>query len=111
MNFPQWLINRRLGRALLKGFLVGLAVTMILAGLRHIPVKDWQGFLDEHAGLFFVWRLALYGVIVWGWRRLRHLRQSEFESAPESRQRWRRTEIAVVGTVILLEVGHLLQRV
>jgi hypothetical protein len=106
-RFPQWLFNRCLGLALLKGFLLGLAVTMILAGLRRASIADWQGFLDEYAGLFLVWRLALYGVIVWGWLRLRQ----RYEPAPESRQRWLRTEIAVVGTFVLLEVGQLLQRV
>ena len=86
-RFPQWIINRRLGLALWKGFLVGLAVAMTLAGLRHARIADWQGFLHEYAGLFLVWRLALYGVIVWGWLRVCRLRQSEFESAPEARKR------------------------
>jgi hypothetical protein len=108
-RFPEWLLlrffNRRLGLALAKGFLLGLAVTMILASLRMNHVEDWQGFLDEHAGLFLAWRLALYGLIVWGWLRVRQ----RYE--PEARRRWRRTEIAVVGTLVLLEVGQLLQRV
>jgi hypothetical protein len=114
-RFPEWhgprFFNRRLGLALLKGFLLGLVLTMTLAGLRGAGIENWWHFLDEYAGLFLAWRFALYGVIVWGWRRVRHLRPSEFESASESRRRWRRTEIAVVGTVILLEAGQLLQRV
>jgi hypothetical protein len=110
-RLPDWLwprfFNRRLGLALLKGFLLGLVLTMILAGLRGAGIENWRHFLDEYAGLFLVWRLALYGVIVWGWLRLRR----RYELASEVRRRWVRTEIAVVGTLVLLEVGQLLQRI
>jgi len=102
----RWL-NRRLGMALLKGFLVGLAVAMIATGLRLSSVDDWRHWLSEHAGLFLAWRFLLYGLIAWGWLRMRRLRQ--YEPAPEARKRWRRTEIAVVTTFVLLEVSQLLQ--
>ncbi|MDR2452024.1 MAG: hypothetical protein LBE85_09745 [Candidatus Accumulibacter sp.] len=98
--------HRRL--ALGKGFLVGLALTMLLGGLLHGNVEDWRRVLAEHSGLFLAWRMLLYGVIVWGWLRVRRLRQ--YEPAPEARTRWRRTEIAVVSTFVLLEVSQLMQR-
>ena len=108
MNFMGRIFNRRLGLALLKGVLLGLAVAMILAGLRMSHVGDWRHFIAEHAGLFLVWRLALYGLIAWGgWRVC--LRPSKFESSPEFRQRWRRIGIAVIGTIALLEASQLLQ--
>jgi hypothetical protein len=109
-HWPRF-FNRRLGLALAKGFLVGLAATMILTGLRMSHVEDWQDFLAEHAGLFLAWRFLLYGGIAWGGWRVYRRRQAEFESAPELRQRWRRTGIAVVSTFVLLEVSQLLQRV
>ncbi|MDR3221159.1 MAG: hypothetical protein LBU46_03995 [Candidatus Accumulibacter sp.] len=101
-------LNRRLGLALLKGFLVGMAVAMamIISGLRAGNVEDWRYWLAEHAGLFLAWRFLLYGVIVWGWWRVRRLR----EPAPEAQGRWRRTEIAVATTFVLLEASQLLQR-
>jgi hypothetical protein len=103
------LFHRRLALALLKGFLLGLVLTMILAGLPHSGIEDWRRLLAEHSGLFLAWRLLLYGVIVGGWLQVRRLRQ--YEPAPEARVRWRRTEIAVVGTFVLLEASQLLQRV
>jgi hypothetical protein len=109
-RLPEWhwprSFNRRLGLALLKGLLLGLALGMILTGLRSANVGDWQDFLAEHAGLFLAWRFLLYGVIVWGWLRVCRLRQHE----PEARGRGWRTEIAVVSTFVLLEVSQLLQR-
>lgn len=100
--------NRRMALALCKGFLLGLVVTMILAGLRHSDVEDWRRFVAEHSGLFLAWRLLLYGVIVGVWLRVRRLRQ--YEPAVEARTRWRRAEIAVVTTFVLLEASQLLQR-
>ena len=94
---------RRLGLALLKGFLLGLAMAMILGGLRSTSVEDWRGFVAEHAGLFLAWRLMLYAVIAWGgWRVC--LRQAESGAPPEFRRRWRRIGIAVAGTIVLLEL-------
>ena len=110
MNFMGRIFNRRLGLALLKGVLLGLAVAMILAGLRNASIADWRGFVAEHAGLFLVWRLALYGLIAWGGWQVR-LRQAKFDSSPEFRQRWRRIGIAVLGTITLLEASQLLQGV
>ena len=110
MNFMGWIFNRRLGLALLKGFLLGLAVAMILGSLRMSHVENWRHFIGEHAGLFLAWRLTLYGLIAWGGWQVR-LRQAKFESSPEFRQRWRRIGIAVLGTITLLEVSQLLQGV
>jgi uncharacterized BrkB/YihY/UPF0761 family membrane protein len=102
------IVNRRLGLALLKGFLLGLVVAMILGGLRSANVQDWQGFMAEHAGLFLAWRLTLYGLIAWGgWRVC--LRQAESGVTPEFRRRWQRIGIGVIGTIALLEVSQWLQ--
>jgi hypothetical protein len=109
-HFPEWrwprFLPRRLALALLKGFLVGLAVTMLLAGLMHGSVTDWRRFVAEHSGLFLAWRLLLYGAIFWGWLQVRRLRQHE----PEARTRRRRMEIAVVATFVLLEASQWLQQ-
>jgi hypothetical protein len=101
--------HRRLALALLKGFLLGLAVAVILTSLRMFHVEDARRFVAEHAGLFLAWRFLLYGGIAWGGWRVYRLRQAEFESDPEFRQRWRRTGIAVVSTFVLLEVSQLWQ--
>lgn len=101
---PSRGFNRRLALALLKGFLIGLALTILLAGLLHGSLTDWRRVLAEHAGLFLAWRMLLYAVIVRGWLSVRRLRQ--YEPSPEARGRWRRTEIAVLTTFVLLEANH-----
>jgi hypothetical protein len=109
---PSRFLTRRLGWALLKGFLAGLFLGMLLSGLRAIGLADARRFLAEHAGLFLVWRLLLYGVIVWGWVRVRRRLWPEASaSAPEAQERWRRMEIAVLATFVLLEAGQWLQQV
>ena len=100
-----WLFNRRVGLALLKGLLAGLAVAMIIACLRLGSVEDWQRWMSGHAGLFLVWRLLLYAFIAWSWFCLRH-RLRQYEPSPEAHQRWRRAEIAVVVSIVLLEVSQ-----
>jgi hypothetical protein len=105
---PRFL-NRRLGRALCKGLLLGLSLMMFLAGLRLIPIEDTRRFLAEHAGLFLAWRILLYGGIGWGGWRVYRLRQAAFEPTSEFRRRWRRIGIAMLGTVVLLELNQLSQ--
>ncbi|MDR2452470.1 MAG: hypothetical protein LBE85_12060 [Candidatus Accumulibacter sp.] len=107
-HWPRF-FPRRLGLALLKGFLLGLALGMILTGLRLFHTEDVRRFLDEYTGFFLAWRLLLYGLIAWGGWRVLRLQRSELRAAPELRQRWRRIAIAVLGTIALLEVSQLLQ--
>jgi hypothetical protein len=107
-----WLFNRRVGLALskglLKGLLVGIALAAILAGLRLGRIEDWQRWMADYAGLFLVWRLFLYAVIVWGGFCLcRRLRQ--YERSPEARQRWRYMKVAVVISLVLLEASQRLR--
>ncbi|GHU20125.1 hypothetical protein FACS189475_08500 [Betaproteobacteria bacterium] len=98
---PEWRLSwffNRVGLALLKGLLVGIAVAMIIGGLRLGSVEDWQHWMSDYAGVFLIWRLLLYVFIAWGWFCLRHrLRQYE---------RWRYMEIAVVISFVLLEASQ-----
>jgi hypothetical protein len=98
----SWLFNRRVGLALFKGLLAGLAVAMIIGGLRLGSVEDWQHWMSDYAAVFLIWRLLLYILITWAWFCLRRrLRQYH--------QRWRYMEIAVVTAIALLEVSQGLQ--
>ncbi|MDR0577985.1 MAG: hypothetical protein LBI87_10740 [Candidatus Accumulibacter sp.] len=112
LRFPgcPWGGSRRLSLVLLKGLLVGLTVAALLSVLRFENVEDWQRWLTEYAGLFLVWRLLLYALIVWGWIGIRRrLMVWDGDETETRRRRWR-VEIASVLVVVLLEVSQWLQR-
>lgn len=105
-----WLLNRRVGIALLWTLLVvGIAVAVNVAGIHMVGgVDGWQRWLQAHAGHFFVWRLCLYGATAYGWWRMRR-RLLRREPSREAHQRLLRTEVAAVIAVVVLEASQLLQ--
>lgn len=105
-----WLLNRRVGAALLWTLLVVAAAATVNVADIHLVggIEGWQHWLQAHAGHFLVWRLCLYGATAygWWWMRRRLLRR---EPSGETRQRLRRTEIAAVIAGAALEASQLLQ--
>ena len=106
----RWLFNRRVGRALLWTFgLLALAIVANVVGIRLAgSLEGWQHWMADHAGLFFVWRMALYAGTVWGWLWMRRrLRAREPEG--RAQQRLLRVEIAAVLAVVALEASQFMQ--
>ena len=105
-----WLLNRRLGIALLwTALAIGIAVAANLVGIRMLGSIDaWSQWLRAHAGYFLVWRVVLYATTARGWWWMRkHIRARE--ASCETSLRLRRTEVASVLAVAVLE-GSLLLR-
>ncbi|MGQ0697482.1 MAG: hypothetical protein ACT4PZ_04490 [Panacagrimonas sp.] len=103
LRLPR-LFNRRIGIALLWTVLVlSIAVIVNIAGIHVVGgIDGWEHWLRTHAGSFFLWRLCLYAATAYGWWWMRkRLRQRE--PSTEAHQRLRRTEIATVAALVLLE--------
>jgi hypothetical protein len=107
----RWLLNPRLGLALLWALLVALvAVAINLAGIRLIGNLDgWSRWMQGHAAYFLAWRLCLYTATGYGWWWMRR-RLRQRETSPESHRRLRRAEIAAVLAIVLLEGSVLLRQ-
>ncbi|MGS0516892.1 hypothetical protein ACQR5T_17755 [Xanthomonas oryzae pv. oryzicola] len=88
---------------------IGIAVSANLIGIRMLGgIEGWSQWLRAHAGYFLAWRLILYGVIAWGWQWM-HRRLLRREASTEASSRLRRTEIASVLAIALLEASVLLR--
>lgn len=105
-----WLFNRRVGAGLLWTVLVlGAAVVANIAGIHWVGgIDGWERWMRTHAGYFFAWRLCLYAATAYGWWWMRR-RLRLYEPSAEAHQRLRRTEIAAVISIVLLEASQLLQ--
>lgn len=110
LRWPTWLLNRRVGIALLWVLLVaGIAVTVNVAGIHVVGnIDGWERWLHAHAAHFFVWRLLLYAATAYGWWWMRR-RLGQREPSAETHQRLLRIEIAAVTTIALLEGSQLLR--
>lgn len=99
-----WLLNRRVGNALLwSALVIGAAMAVNLAGIRILGgIDGWERWLQAHANVFLAWRLCLYAATAWGWWRMRQ-RVLQREPAVETRQRLMRVEIAAVTVIVLTE--------
>lgn len=107
---PAWLLNRRVGIALLWLLVVaGISVVVNVTGIQVVgSIDGWERWLRAHAAHFFVWRLLLYAATAYGWWWMRgRLRQRE--PSGEAHQRLLRVEIAAVITIVLLEGSQLLR--
>lgn len=104
------LFNRRLGLALAwAAALVGIAAALNVAGIRVVgSIDGWTHWLRAHAGYFLAWRLCLYAATAYGWWWMRR-RLRQYEPDSEAHQRLRRTEIAAVAALVLLEASQWLQ--
>ena len=83
--------------------ILGIAVGVNLVGIRIAgSVAGWNRWLQEHSLYFLGWRLCLYGGTAygWWWMRSRVLRR---EPAGDTRNRFRRIEVAAVLAVLALE--------
>lgn len=107
---PIWLFNRRVGQSLLWALLVaGIAVGVSVAGVHLLgSIGGWKHWLRAHAGYFFAWRLLLYCATAYGWWRMRR-RLRQYEPGSETLSRLRRTEVAALVSVVLLEASQWLR--
>lgn len=106
----RWLLNRRLAWALLWMLVILLIATGInLVGIRIIgDVNGWSHWLQIHSLYFLAWRLCLYGATAYGWWWMRE-RIRRREPAAEARTHLRRTEVAAVLAILVLEATVFLQ--
>lgn len=107
---PRWLFSRRAVKALLwTVVIVAAAVGANVAGIYLVgSVAEWERWLSAAAGYFLVWRLCLYGAIVYGWVWMRR-RLLAREDGPQARRRLVRSEIAGVVAIVALETSLLMQ--
>lgn len=91
-------------RALASTLLVVMvAVAINVAGIHAVgDAQSWQHWLRVHRLVFVAWRLCLYTGIGWMWWRVR--RQLRVRGlTEEAGSRLKRTEIAAVVAIALLE--------
>lgn len=105
------LFNRQLARTLgWIALLVFVAVGINVVGIGVAGnVDGWNRWLNEHASHFLVWRLCLYGAMIYGWIWMRR-RLLKRDNSTESRRRLLRTEIGAVAAIALLEFSVLWQQ-
>lgn len=106
----RWLFNRRVCLALLWMILLLAIVIIVNAVGIHLAgsIDSWQQWMNTHAGFFFVWRLLLYAITIYGWLWMRR-RLLNREPHKATHQRLLRMEIAAVIAILVLEISPLLQ--
>ena len=114
MKFFRTLVRKIFSRrvVLTAGWVIALIVVAVgvnLIGIHIVgSVGGWNGWLESHRGLFFAWRLCVYGVTAWGWWWMRR-RVRERETTSGVRVQLWRAEIATVVVVLLLEGSVMLR--
>lgn len=107
MRWPDFNYLRPLGRG--TAWVLGLVVAIILINVLAMrllgDVQAWSGWLLDHALGLLLWRLALYALLLFGWRwmRARLLRRE-----PDAATRLRRAECAGGAALVMLEVSNIL---
>lgn len=106
----RWLFNRRIGVMLAWTLLLfTTAILVNLLGIRLVgSIDQWQTWMNEHTGFFFLWRLLLYAITVYGWFWMRK-RLRDREPDKTTHQRLIRMEIAAVVVILALEITLSLQ--
>ncbi|VFR27466.1 FIG00958347: hypothetical protein [plant metagenome] len=106
---PDWLFNRRLGKALLWiALLLIVAVAANALGIHFVgSVASWERWLANASVYFLVWRLCLYGATVYGWLWMRR-RLLARESSKEAKRRLLRAEVASIVAMVALEASLLM---
>jgi len=76
-----------------------------LFGIRLAGSVDrWQQWMSERAGFFFLWRLLLYTLTVYGWLWMRR-RLLKREPDRTAHQRLLRMEVAAALSILALEIS------
>ncbi|GKS92260.1 hypothetical protein AVTE2539_22865 [Acidovorax sp. SUPP2539] len=90
--------------------LVGVAVAAKLCGVCVLDgMGAWSLWSKQHAGVFFVCRMALYLGASWGWRHLLKRCNNQPASKEESAL-LRRLELASIAAVLVVEASYGLLR-
>ena len=102
MHKPDLKYLRPLSNALAWALLLLIAAVMInVLG----DMQSWHDWVRDHALGLLLWRLGLYAALIYGWLRMR---TRLLLRAQETRPRLRRTEVAGIAALMLLEVSNLL---
>ncbi|MGL4668696.1 MAG: hypothetical protein ACRCWR_12320 [Saezia sp.] len=107
----RWLLNRLFNRytgwTIFWFIALGLMAFMVnVLGIRLAgDVHHWSAWIKNHALVFLLWRLVLYGSVAygWWWMRKRVLARDE---DPQTRDRFIRIEVSAVVTLLVLEISH-----
>lgn len=111
----RWLFNRRVGLTLFWLILLGVvAFTLNVLGIRLAGgIQSWMAWIKDHALIFLLWRLALYGAVGYGWWWMRQrVIQREQETSTDntkqisSKNRFIRIEISAICTLLVLEITN-----
>lgn len=102
----RWLFNRRAGLTLVwVVLLLAVAIIVNLFGIRLAGgIDNWQQWMKAQAGFFFLWRLLLYILTVYGWLWMRK-RLLDREPDEAAYRRLIRMEIAAVLAISVLEIS------
>lgn len=101
-RFPGYLVL-----LLVLSIFVALAFIVTFAGIHLLGgISQWQQWLDDHAGHFFIWRLCLYAAIAafWPWVRRRRLQRE-----PDARSSLRMIEALGLLGLALSEASNWLR--
>lgn len=106
----QSLFNRRVAWTVLGVLaIVMIAATVNVVGIRVVGnIDGWRRWMQSMSPYFLAWRVCLYGATAYGWGWM-HKRIKRRERNPDTAARLRRTEVAAVLAVLVLEVAVLLQ--
>lgn len=102
MHKPDLKYLRPLSNALAWALLLLMVAVMInvLGDMQY-----WRGWVRDHALGLLLWRMGLYAVLIYSWLRIRTrllLRGAQI------RPRLRRTEVAGIAALVLLEISNIL---
>ena len=102
MHKPVFKYLRPLSNALAWALLLLMVAVMInVLG----DMQSWRDWVRDHALGLLLWRLGLYAALIYGWLRMRTrllLRGAQI------RPRLRRTEVAGIAALMLLEISNIL---
>ncbi|QRI92994.1 hypothetical protein JQN63_14410 [Delftia lacustris] len=96
----------RLAKALLWSLAaIAAAVAANVVGIALIgSIDGWQRWLHHTAPYFLVWRLGLYGALIYAWLRVRRTQLAWRQRGP-ARQQLRRAEIAALLALAVQEIS------
>lgn len=103
----RWLFNRRVGWTLfwfaalaLVAFAINVFGIRLAGGVEH-----WLAWIKDHAWMFLLWRLVLYGSVAYGWWWMRK-RMVQRDDDPQTNVRFIRIEVSAVCALLVLEITN-----